>query len=113
MSRKRWIALGAFAVAIPLLVVGALHFLSSERRVTRENLARVKLGMSRAQIENILGDSADGIGPKQHWIGDDGDETLIVTIEFDDDGRAIDSSLAIVRLNFLPRLLRRLGLRIL
>lgn len=65
MSRRRRIA---FLTVVVIALCGfAFAFRPSESRVTRENFDRIRKGMSRAEVEAILGTPGDyRTGPMQY-----------------------------------------------
>jgi hypothetical protein len=65
MRKHKWKLLGAVALVLIVVVVFAAR--SRPDRVTRENYRRIQRGMSRAEVEAILGPPGDyRTGPSQN-----------------------------------------------
>jgi hypothetical protein len=79
MTRRRLLLL-ALPVALALLAVGATWLLLPQTAITRANAARIKPGMTLAQVEAILG------GPARH----EGDSGVLIQgvppLEWETDG---------------------------
>lgn len=91
MSRRVWIGLITLVcLALVVAVYVRMHFF--EPGVTRANLSRVKPGMTREQVEAILGVPEMISGPVHRYrsAGWDG-RNLAIFVSFDEEGHAIEA----------------------
>src|SRR5690349_13126704 len=96
--KKRRLLLGAGALACLGLAVGLFVWLTYPRpRVTPENFRRLRLGMTRPQVEAILGQPAGVPGPMAYSVVWEGRQVR-VTLDFFPDG---DGPLTMGDLTFL------------
>ena len=92
MKTKWWIAAGLIVVAVIGVTVAIPALLPPKPGVTMENFDRIEKGMTREQVEAILGKPPDepshGIRFRHapSWTSDAGD---VIWIQFDDNNRVI------------------------
>jgi hypothetical protein len=109
--RKRLLILAGVALALAVIVPAALEFhayrqkLARSRLIDREHCDRIKVGMSRAEVEDILGGPPGDyhtVNVGNGWTGAVGDcvfvdgDTVrtwvghegVISVEFDEQGRA-------------------------
>jgi hypothetical protein len=125
---RKWLILGAIAAVLFFTgIVIALLLPRSESPVNSTNVARIQLGQSEAEVEEILGGppgdyrrgsrsmtfdvALDAIPPNvlKRWRGDEG----LALIQFDPDGRVIAVDFArtpALSNSFIDRLLDIFGL---
>jgi hypothetical protein len=113
MTKMGWF-LAAISVGCACAAVLAFALLSARQGVTGIDFDRVENGMTMTTVESILGGRSEGNSPPTHyWTGDEGEEFLLVEIDFDAEDRVVAKKLHRVRLDFSGKLMRFLGLSIL
>lgn len=126
-KRRRVLVLVAVAVTVALLGASGVWLIWPRTAITRQNAAKIQAGMTRTEVEAILGrtplprptdrkiwhrtpDGAEMFGGDYWWEGD-----LAVIVEFDDAGKVRETQTFEVpdsraREPFLDRLRRWLRL---
>jgi hypothetical protein len=88
MTKKRLLLIASVPLAIVAVTLGVLAMLPPRPGVTKANFDRIEKGMTKAQVEEILGEKGflvkvkKGDAPCLYWNAGDGAE---VWIRFSDD----------------------------
>jgi hypothetical protein len=93
--RRRWRLVAGAGVLVAVSSVAFVLYLAygQPAAATRARASKVEAGMTRAEVEALLGPGQDIYGPHHleagrvfAWGGKDG---LVVLVRFDDDGRVV------------------------
>jgi hypothetical protein len=70
MRRNRWIPIGGSLAVLSGAVLIHFAIWSARPGVTASNFARLELGMTQAEVEEILGGPPSHIAPNgRNWVG--------------------------------------------
>jgi hypothetical protein len=102
MTKKRWIVLAGMLAACVCLTLAVLAMLPPRPGVTRANFERIQDGMTRAEVEKMLGGQGPDsplLGPLDMNMKTSGpvtellwvhpDRTTFVAVDFDGDNRVV------------------------
>jgi hypothetical protein len=92
MRKTRWLLIGLLLACIGGVVLVVVALLPPPPGITKENFDRIEVGMTRAEIEAILGGPANGRDPRNGlriglnaWEDDSSGD--LATIDFDEKDR--------------------------
>jgi outer membrane protein assembly factor BamE (lipoprotein component of BamABCDE complex) len=77
MTKKRWIVLAGLLAVCVALTLAALALLAAGTGVTPANIERIENGMTRAEVEEILGGPGVGFSPRGPTIWHHHDESYV------------------------------------
>jgi hypothetical protein len=94
MRKNRWLLLGLLLACIVGVVLVVLALLPPTPGITKENFDRIEVGMTRAEVEAILGGPANGWAPawgnmrlENEWVDNASGDAA--TVNFDENNRVV------------------------
>jgi hypothetical protein len=98
MTRKRWIVMAGMLATCVCVTLGVLAMLPPRRGVTPADIARIENGMTRTEVERILGDP--GMSLRSSIYGEYQGQTIwfdpqtgtMVVVDFSEHNRVVEIS---------------------